>query len=191
MSKSEINKLSKIPLNELDFVCKVCKEKLAALPFHGEESLPEGNQSFQFQEEHLENISLDDNSEVFKKKGLHFVHLNCNSLLSKTEKIREFVLQTKPHVICFSETKLDSTVNDEEVAIEGYNLILHDINRDVGGVACFVSNSIHYNQCTDFSKDFEKVFIDILSPKTKPILFGWYIDHHRLHILLNFFQIIF
>ena len=45
----------------------------------------------------------------------------------------------------FSETKLDSTVNDEEVEIDGYNLMRQDRNRNGGGVACFVSNSIHYN----------------------------------------------
>ena len=32
-----------------------------------------------------------------KKKGLNFVHLNCNSLLSKIDEIREFVLQNKAH----------------------------------------------------------------------------------------------
>ena len=41
-----------------------------------------------------------------------------------------------------------------------------------GGVACFVNNSLNYNQRNDFSKDIENIFIDILLPKTKPILFG-------------------
>ena len=55
-----------------------------ALPF-SETTLPENEQSFQFQEEHLQNISLKDDTQTFKKKGLHFVHLNCNILLSKIE----------------------------------------------------------------------------------------------------------
>ena len=106
LTNSELNTLSKIPLNELEFACMVCKQKLAALPFNGEQFLPVGNQCFQFQEEHLQNISLDDNCKVFKKKGLHFFHLNCNSLLSKIEELREFVLQTNPHVICFQKQNL-------------------------------------------------------------------------------------
>ena len=81
-------------------------------------------------------------------------------------------MHSKPHVICFSETKLDATVTDEEVAIDSYNLLRHDRNRHGGGVACFVNNSIHFNQRTDFSKDIENIFIDILLPKTTPILFG-------------------
>ena len=77
-------------------------------PFHEEITLPpEDGQYYQFQEEHLQKISLEDETHIFNKKGLHFVHLNCNSLLSKIDEIREFVLQSKPHVIGVSETKLD------------------------------------------------------------------------------------
>ena len=172
LSKTELNKLSKVPLVHLNFKCKVCKEKQEAFPFHNESILPENDQSFQFLEKHLNNITSDDHAAFFKKKGLHFVHLNCNSLLNKIEEIREFVLLTQPHVICFSETKLGPSINDEEVCIEGYNILRYDRNRCGGGVACFINNSIHYNQRNDFSKDFENIFIDILLPKTKPILFG-------------------
>ena len=132
---------------------------------------PENEQNFQFQEEHLQNVSLAE-SQIFKKKGLHFVHLNCNSLLSKIDEIRDFVTNCKPHVICFSETKLDSTVTNSEVLIDGYSNIRRDRNRHGGGVACYISNLIHYNERTDFSNDFENIFIDILLPKTTPILFG-------------------
>ena len=87
-------------------------------------------------------------------------------------KLGIFFLHCKPHVICFSETKLDSTVTSSEVLIEGYSNIRRDRNRHGGGVACYVSNLIHYNERTDFSNDFENIFIDILLPKTTPILFG-------------------
>jgi hypothetical protein len=71
-----------------------------------------------------------------------------------------------------TETKLDTTVNDNEVQIGGYNLIRCDRTRHGGGVACFVSNLVHYNERQDFPKDFENIFIDILLPKTTPILLG-------------------
>jgi len=142
-------------------------------PFHEEIELPPvDEQNFQFQEEHLQNVSLSDESQIFKKKGLHFVHLNCNSLLNKIDEIRDFVTNFKPHVICFSETKLDSTVTNSEVLIDGYSNIRRDRNRHGGGVAIYISNLIHYNERTDFSNDFENIFIDILLPKTTPILFG-------------------
>ena len=120
LSKVELNNLSKTPLNELNFICKVCVETQHRLPFHNESTLPEEDDSFEFpeeQEEQVNNITLDDHSAYFRGKGLHFGHLNCNSLISKIEEIREFILQTKPHVMCFSETKLDPTIIDEEIAI--------------------------------------------------------------------------
>ena len=134
LSKADINKLRKIPSEEFDFVCKICK----ALPFHNDPNLPDFNQSFLFQEEHLNDISPEDHANKFKKKGLHFVHLNCNSLLSKIEEIRNFVLETCPHVICFSETKLDPTINDEEVSIDGYNILRNDRTRHGGGGGCLL-----------------------------------------------------
>jgi hypothetical protein len=120
LSNRDLRKLQMVPSEELDFVCKICK----ALPFYNEPNLPDFDNSFQFQEEHLNNIPSQDHLNFFKKKGLHFVHLNCNSLLSKIEEIRNFVLETCPHVISFSETKLDPTINDEEVSIEGYSVII-------------------------------------------------------------------
>ena len=35
-----------------------------------------------------------------------------------------------------------------------------------------VSSLLHFNQCTDIPQNFENIFIDILLPKTTPILFG-------------------
>ena len=142
-----------------------------ALPFN-ETSLPENEESFQFSAEHLQDISLEDELKVFKEKGLHFVHLNCNSLCSKIEEIRELVLHSKPHVICFSESKLDETVTDAEVKLDDYNILRQDRTRQGGGVACFIHKDVNFDQRTDFPEDFEKIFIDIFLPQTKPILFG-------------------
>ena len=93
--------------------------------------------SFQFQEDHVHDISLDDYNSIFKQKGLHFIHLNCNSLLSKIEELRNFILSTSPHIICFSETKLDKSISDGEIAIENYSCVRKDRNRNGGEVAFF------------------------------------------------------
>ena len=115
---------------------------------------------------------MADEAQWFNKKGLHFVHLNCNSLEGKIEEIREFVLKCKPNVICFSETKIDDSVTDEKIKIDNYTFIRNDRVRMGGGVACYVKKGVNYNQRHDFSKDFENIFIDIILPMTKPILFG-------------------
>ena len=43
---------------------------------------------------------------------------------------------------------------------------------EIRGKSIYVKEGLNYNQRHDFSKDFENIFIDILLPMTKPILFG-------------------
>ena len=59
--------------------------------------------------------------------------------------------------IGITKTKLDNTVYDSEVTIDGYNIVQNDRNRKGGGVACYIRSNI---------------FIDLLFPKTKPISVG-------------------
>ena len=61
---------------------------------------------------------------------------------------------------------------DGEISIEHYSCLRKDRNRSGGGVACFIHKSIGFEERSDFSDDFENIFIDILLPKTKPILLG-------------------
>ena len=128
------------------------------LPFSESSLSVNDDEHFHIQDEHLHNVSLEDESIIFKKKGLHFAHLNCNSLLSKIDEIRQFSLDFKPHVLCLSETKIDSSVTHAEVEIDGYSIIRRDRNRHGGGVDCYVNNSIHYNERDDFKGDL-KIFL--------------------------------
>ena len=67
----------------------------------------------------------NDQWAVFKKRGLHFVHININSLLPKIN-------------FGISESKLDDSVLYSE--LQSYDLIRSDMNRHGGGVACFIRN---------------------------------------------------
>ena len=171
ISNTAIKSLSNDPTLRSHFVCVVCRNKNNNLDLTEDDQIV-AESSFQFQEEHVHDISLDDYSSIFKQKGLHFIHLNCNSLLSKIEELRTFIVSTSPHIICFSETKLDKSISDREIAIENYSCVRKDRNRNGGGVACFIHKSIAFEVRSDFSDEFENVFIDILLPKTKPILLG-------------------
>ena len=57
--------------------------------------------------------------EVFNNKGLHFMHLNINSLLNKIDELRYIASSSNAAVIGITETKLDDTVYDSEVAGDG------------------------------------------------------------------------
>ena len=106
----------------------------------------------------LEN---DPEWKVLKKKGLHFGHLNINNILPSTN--------SNISVLGITETKLDNTVNNEEVEIDSYNLIRSDRNRKGGGIACYIKNSISFNYHGSLSENFENILIEILLPKSKPI----------------------
>ena len=73
---------------------------------------------------------------MFKQRGLHFIHLNINSLLPKIDELRLIALETKAAIIGISESKIDDTVLDAEIEIEGYALIISDRNRHGGGIVC-------------------------------------------------------
>ena len=56
----------------------------------------------------------------FKTKGLHFVHLNINSIFQKIDELRAISKNSNATVIGVTESKLDSSILDSEIEIEGY-----------------------------------------------------------------------
>ena len=95
-----------------------------------------------------------------------------NSLLSKIEELRQLAEATNASVIGISESKLDDSVLDGEVGIDGYKIIRADRNRNGGGVACYIKSDLALNIRKDFSSEIENIFFDILLPNSKPILVG-------------------
>ena len=101
---------------------------------------------------------------------MHFIHLNIYGILPKIDEIRYIAKLANATIIGLSETKLDNAVLSSELEIEGYDLVRSDRSRRGGGVACFVKNSISYNRKPNFCINTESVFIEILLPKSKPVL---------------------
>ena len=98
--------------------------------------------------------------------------MNINSLLPKIDELKSIAKSTNAAVIGISESKLDKTIFNAEISIEGYDIIRKDRNRNGGGVACYVRNDICYNSKQVLQDDIENIFIDLLLPKTKPITVG-------------------
>ena len=110
--------------------------------------------------------------KVFKDKGMHFGHLNINSLLSKIEELRALAFNKNISVLGITEVKLDNTVRNEELKIDGYNLLRSDRNKNGGGVACYIKSNIAHNRQSNISEIIENIVLDILLPKSKPITVG-------------------
>lgn len=125
------------------------------------------------QEQPAFEFGLGDQSDVFKKKGLHFMHLNARSILPKIDEIRQLISKTKVGVFCISESWLDSSVSDFEIEIENYSLLRKDRNRNGGGVCVYIRLDLHFSFRPDLVNDnAEILMIDICLPRTKPILLG-------------------
>ena len=54
--------------------------------------------------------------------------------------------------------KLDSSVTNAEISINGYSIISSDRNGNVGGVACYIRNDLCFNIKNIFSNSIEHVF---------------------------------
>ena len=89
-------------------------------------------------ETNLESCLENDQGKTFNKRGIHLIHLNINSVLPKIDELLEIAKKTRATVIGLTETKLDATILDGEVNIEGYELIRSDGNRHGGGVDCYI-----------------------------------------------------
>ena len=69
--------------------------------------------------------------------------------------------------------RIDGTVCDSEIKIDNYVVRRQDKNRQGGGVCTYVRNDLAFNPPDDLLHDeLEATWIEILLPKTKPILCG-------------------
>ncbi len=130
------------------------------------------------------NIDLDigvPNSNAthlkpLKLKGFTIAHLNIRSLVKNIHQFRLYLHKQQFDVICINETRLDATVPNHEVGINGYEIVRNDRNRNGGGVAIYLRNSINYKIKEELmSCDLEIITIEIFKPKSKSFLVNcWY-----------------
>ena len=65
--------------------------------------------------------------EPLKTQGLHFCHLSVNGLLSKIGELWDITNYIRPAIWDIRESKLDSSITNAEVNINGYSIIRNDI----------------------------------------------------------------
>ena len=95
---------------------------------------------------HINQSSGNNEWDVFNTRGLHFIHININSLLAKIEELRRIACLSNAAVIGISESKLDKSIFDSEIEIDGYNILRFDGNTHRGEVACYVRNDLIFTK---------------------------------------------
>ena len=89
--------------------------------------------------------SFDPLADIRSHRGFRIAHLNCRSLVLHIDELRTmFAAPCSVHLLSVNETRLDSDILDEEVAIPGYSILRCDRDRWGGGVALYVSDNIDY-----------------------------------------------
>ena len=66
------------------------------------------------------------------------------------------------------ETFLDDNVEDNEICIEGYNIVKKNRNRHGGGVILYIKEGIQYTEITDLADSEVEVWRQTFSVTTTP-----------------------
>ena len=100
--------------------------------------------------------------------------LNINSLLAHLDDLKFFVLDSKIDVLAIKETKIDSSVYDNEIYLPGFEVVRKDrsVNgRRGGGVCIYLRSNINYQIRNDLCDDrLECVVIEIIRSHSRPFI---------------------
>ena len=107
--------------------------------------------------------------ELFHKLDLHFLDINVNKLL-KIDKLRYIVGHTKPAILGTTESKINSSVSDQEVNINGYSILSGDRNRNSRVVACYARADLFFCSRNFFSNSIEHALFGSTYPKSEVYL---------------------
>ena len=95
--------------------------------------------------------------------------LNITSLTLHIDELRAMMADQYLDILALNETRLDSSICDNQVHIDGYSIIRRDRNRVGGGVSIYIRTTINYNLRVDLTSDaYEILSIDILKPNSSP-----------------------
>jgi len=105
--------------------------------------------------------------------------LNINSLLAHIDELRVFMSNSKIDILSINETKLDSTIDDSEVYLPGFEITRKDRKtngRNGGGVCIYVRCNLNYKIRDDLStENLECLVSEIIKPRSRPFLVStWY-----------------
>jgi len=74
----------------------------------------------------------------YQPNYLNILYYNARSLLPKMDELRVLVDMQQPHIVSIVETWLSSEVSDNEIFLQGYQVLRLDRNRHGGGILMFI-----------------------------------------------------
>ena len=107
-------------------------------------------------------------------KGFKIAHLNIQSLRYKVDNVRVLLVENNIDILCISESWLESSIGNNEINIDGYNICRLDrIHMHHGGILYYIKDGIVFKETPDLQCiDVEALWIELNLPFSKPILLG-------------------
>ena len=114
--------------------------------------------------------STEIRSEIHKT-GFKTMALNIFPLMPHLDKLRIFVSEQRPHIICITETKIDSTIDNSHIEIDDYVVVRNDRNRHGGVVAMYIHKTVNYKSREDLAySEIESISIQVKVGNYKPFI---------------------
>lgn len=76
------------------------------------------------------------------KRGFKLASINVASLIKHIDELRILLVNNPLDILSINETKLDSSINDDEVHIHRYEILRRDRDGHGGGVCFYIKNTI-------------------------------------------------
>ena len=114
--------------------------------------------------------------------------LNITSLLKHIDELRVFLNDQNIDVLAINETRLNESISDQDVKVQGYDIIRRDRStngRFGGGVCFYIRSNISYSVRTDLdSQLLEIISIEIRKHNSKPfVITSWHRPPNSPHEL--------
>ena len=114
---------------------------------------------------------LGNNSEIngnpralpksFINTNVTILYYNARSLYPKLDQLKVECLVHNPHVVCITETWLDSTIMDSELYIPDFDIVRLDRNRHGGGVIIYFRSTFICNLLFMGDVNFECIVVSL------------------------------
>ena len=126
---------------------------------------------------HTSDINIQDN---IPSLGFVMACLNINGLLTHIDELRVFICDKHIDILAINETKLDGSVSDNQVFLQGFNDPIRN-DRSVngrygGGVCIYIRSGLNFKRRPDLLHDkLELMSVEISNPHSRPFVIStWY-----------------
>lgn len=103
----------------------------------------------------VNNVCISSNS------NLSIVYFNARSLLNKIDYLRLVCQASQPDIVCIVESWLEHEIHNDEVSIDGYDVVRSDRNRHGGGVLIYISKALTYKVLYSGDHELELLVISV------------------------------